>query len=174
MANVICPNCAESYHTTTDAYRPGEVTTGNMLTLKKQYVDNGWTSFPEHEGMKFADLYCPGCGGALSSDGRVRIDEVQYAAEQQTSASFIIAMHKEEHLRHAVERKNFPGTEYAIAEPKEEKPETVEATMQRLMDEYSPELPEYHVQIEPAFFEAFKNGVYHKEAKRKPGRPKRV
>jgi hypothetical protein len=74
-----------------------------MLTLKKQYVDNGWTSFPEHEGMKFADLYCPGCGGALSSDGRVRIDDIQDAPVPDS------------------ERTTFPGTEYAMAELKEEK-----------------------------------------------------
>ena len=140
MANVICPNCAESYHTTTDAYRPGEVTTGNMLTLKKQYVDNGWTSFPEHEGMRFADLYCPGCGGALSSDGRVRIDEAQYAAEQAMKDAVCFGQSfqyvglggdgaikvsvispKEVYSDDEQERKTFPGNKYAMAEPKEEK-----------------------------------------------------
>lgn len=82
MADIHCPTCGESFHETTEAFRLGEVTTGNMLRLKAVYVTNGWTSFPEHEGMSHGDLWCPGCEGAYSTDGRVRINMEQYEAEQ--------------------------------------------------------------------------------------------
>ena len=96
MADVICPQCGGRYHETTLGFIRGAVTTGNMLRLKDTYRSNGWTSFPEHAGMAYGSLECPECGGAYSSDGRVRIDEAQYEAEI---------------------RREFPGTQYAEAKP---------------------------------------------------------
>lgn len=78
MADVICPNCSGRHHSTTAAFKLGEVTTGNMLTLKQFYKDNGWSSFPEDVGMQFGDLECPGCGGSYSDDGRVKVDMEQH------------------------------------------------------------------------------------------------
>jgi hypothetical protein len=84
MADVICPNCGGRFHETTDAYRFGVVTTGNMLRLKSFYKENGWGSFPEQEHVQFADIDCPGCGGTYSDSGRVNIDQEQYAKESPT------------------------------------------------------------------------------------------
>jgi len=81
MADIICPSCSGRYHETTDAFKLGVTTTGNMLRLKEPYRSNGWTSFPEHEGMSYGALECPECGNQYSSDGRVRVDMDQWAKE---------------------------------------------------------------------------------------------
>lgn len=81
MADVICPQCGGRYHETTGTYRPGMTTTGDMLTLKKTYRENGWSSFYEDVSVALGGLECPECGGAYSHDGVVRIDMDQYEAE---------------------------------------------------------------------------------------------
>jgi len=122
MADVICPQCAGRFHETTGAFVPGEVTTGNMLTLKAQYRDNGWASFPEHAGIAFGGIECPDCGGAYSDDGRVRIDMEQWAKEQG--------------------RKEWVGSEpVTVAPAVDKKTETQDEVMQRLFNEYNPDAP---------------------------------
>lgn len=86
MADVICPQCGGRYHETTETYRKGVVTTGDMLTLKKPYRDNGWSSFYEDASISFGGLECPECGGCYSHDGIVRVDQKQLEAELRASA----------------------------------------------------------------------------------------
>lgn len=81
MADVICPQCGGRYHETTGMYRPGVTTTGDMLTLKKTYRDNGWSSFYEDSSVAFGGLECPECGGCYSHDGVAWIDREQYEKE---------------------------------------------------------------------------------------------
>lgn len=82
MADVICPQCGERYHETTDDFVFGSVATGNMFRLKQFYVDNGWDSFPQLDVISFGDLECPGCGGSyVTIGGKVKIDMAQYEAE---------------------------------------------------------------------------------------------
>jgi len=88
MADVICKWCGDRFHETTDAYRPGVVTTGNMLKLKPYYAENGWDSFPEQAHIQFGDIYCPGCGGLYSDNGRVTVDDEQYAAESKKDVPY--------------------------------------------------------------------------------------
>lgn len=83
MADVICPQCGGRFHETTPAYRPGVTTTGDMLTLKETYRDNGWSSFYEDVSVAYGGLECPECGGCYSHDGVVRIDQDQYEAEMR-------------------------------------------------------------------------------------------
>ena len=101
MADVICPGCGGRYHETTDQYKPGVATRGNMLRLKDFYRENGWVSFPEHADSAFGDLECPDCGSRYTENGMVRIDEMQYASE--------------------IGRKEFPGTQYADIQPSTKK-----------------------------------------------------
>ena len=88
MADVICPQRGGRYHETTADFRQGVVTRGNMLTLKKSYRENGWSSFYEHESVTHGGLECPECGGTYCLDnGIVRIDEDQLNAELRTEAT---------------------------------------------------------------------------------------
>lgn len=118
MADTICPNCGGRYHETTDDYVPGAITTGNMLTLKKQYVENGWSSFPEYDSTSFGDMDCPECGGLYSDNGRVTIDEDQYAKEPKPVAIIdatnemmqrLMSEYEPELLSSAIQGKRKPG-----------------------------------------------------------------
>lgn len=154
MANVLCPNCGESYHETTDAYSPGVPTTGNMLRLKKDYSDNGWTSFPEHEGMKFGDLECPGCGGQYSVDGRVRVDMEQWGKE------YIAAF------------KKAPGSVVITAEDRKK------YEMDTLLAEYDPEVPTPWNRLTHSFDDGIKDNLFMSSplldaVTKRPGRPKK-
>ena len=87
MADVICPQCGGRFHETTGEFRLGVVTRGNMLTIKKAYRENGWSSFYEHESVTHGGLECPECGGTYCLDGGiVRIDQAQLEAELRVDA----------------------------------------------------------------------------------------
>ncbi len=76
MADVICPSCNMRPHVTTDSYRSGVPTTGDMLTLKQKYIDNGWESFYEDKTCPPGDIACPECGALYAEqNGEVRIVE---------------------------------------------------------------------------------------------------
>lgn len=94
MADVICPQCGGRYHETTEEYVADVVTTGNMLSLKKTYRDNGWSTFPQDAGTSLGDMWCPECGGSYSDNGVVRIDKEQYTDEmiRQESTASVYAM----------------------------------------------------------------------------------
>ncbi|HBA73466.1 MAG TPA: hypothetical protein DCZ63_15125 [Geobacter sp.] len=100
MADVICPNCNERFHSTTDRYNPDLPPNGSMFRLKQQYVENGWSSFIEDESTIQDNLICPECGGSYreGNPARVRIDAEQYADEMG--------------------RKEWAGNEYTAVEPK--------------------------------------------------------
>jgi len=84
MADVICPHCNERYHETAEAYRPDVSPNGSMFRLKKKYADNGWQGFPEHDYIIGENLCCPDCQGSYVEVGMVRIDQIQYAAEEKS------------------------------------------------------------------------------------------
>lgn len=73
MADVICPNCNESYHETSDQYRPDKAPHGGMFRLKEQYREMGWDSFVEDDASIQDNLFCPGCGGLYCEKGKVRV-----------------------------------------------------------------------------------------------------
>jgi len=75
MALVICQNgCHGVYLETTEQFDPDKTPHGGMFRLVEPYKGNGWSSFPEHEGVTGAALECPDCGAPyLNSSNRVAL-----------------------------------------------------------------------------------------------------
>jgi len=66
--DVNCPSCCGTFVETTVSYNPKVYATGDMLTLKQQFKDNGWGSFPEYDSTTYADLVCPSCDAQYCND----------------------------------------------------------------------------------------------------------
>lgn len=71
--DVICPQCGQSFHHTTEAYDPDKVAAPDMLKLKQPYAGWGWEPPPPDASAGYGCLVCPECGGALAPSGKLRV-----------------------------------------------------------------------------------------------------
>jgi hypothetical protein len=71
---VVCPNCGESYHETTNAYRKTKIAHPGMLRLVEPYLSWGWETPPPDPSAGYGALTCPGCGAALAPSGKLKVE----------------------------------------------------------------------------------------------------
>lgn len=69
--DIKCPSCGGRYHETREVFDDQKLPTGDMFSLKPRYRKFAWTSFPERENIKLADLRCPWCDGGYLIQSRV-------------------------------------------------------------------------------------------------------
>ncbi len=79
--DVICPQCRESYHETTDTYTPDTLAEPHMVRLKKRYQEQGWSTFSPH-AYGYGCMECPDCGAAYAPSGHLTV--VARPVEQET------------------------------------------------------------------------------------------
>lgn len=72
--NVICPQCGQSFHSTTDKYDPDRFANPAMIQLKEPYRSWGWEELPKDPSAGYGILVCPDCGGALAPSGKLRVE----------------------------------------------------------------------------------------------------
>jgi|GEM_PF-2654349 len=87
--DVICPQCRESYHETTDTYTPDTLAEPHMVRLKKRYQEQGWSTFSPH-AYGYGCMECPDCGAAYAPSGHLtvvaRLDEKENQEHQSPPA----------------------------------------------------------------------------------------
>lgn len=68
MQDVICPQCRESYHETTDTWTAETTAEPHMVRLKDKYQEQAWSTFSPHD-YGYGCMECPGCGAAYAPNG---------------------------------------------------------------------------------------------------------
>lgn len=71
--DVLCPQCGQCHHHTTDAFDPDRTASPDMLKLKEPYATWGWEPPPPDASAGYGCLVCPECGGALAPSGKLRV-----------------------------------------------------------------------------------------------------